>query len=164
MNSKEHAHGLIVRVQMNSITAVNKWEITSILCVHYLQRGYADDLNTGIQTCECVLWYPNTYSTITYMPSEKRNVNISYGPILTVHTSIYYVPIHESCSPWNSKYYFRDSTKTYSLDNKYVCFTYDLSLSQRWLWRVLYILIQRRVVCWNPTDVSEAHVIFIFRF
>jgi hypothetical protein len=41
--------------------------------------------------------------------------------------------------------------------------TKDLRFSQRWLWRVLFSVIYRRVVCWKLTEVSEEHIASIFR-
>jgi hypothetical protein len=43
-------------------------------------------------------------------------------------------------------------------------FMQDWRFLQQWLWRVLSSGIQRRVVHWKSTDVSEVHITSIFRF
>jgi hypothetical protein len=40
---------------------------------------------------------------------------------------------------------------------------YDLRFSQRWLRRVLSSGVKRHGVRWNPTDVSEEQVAYIFK-
>jgi hypothetical protein len=72
MNSKEHGRGLIIRVKTNPITVVNKWEITSILCVQILQHGYACDLNNrDTNMCICVMSFKHIQHNHVHAILEK---------------------------------------------------------------------------------------------